>query len=316
MVNSFIVVGGAVFADLLLGDPQWMPHPVVLMGRAISKGESVLWTGDDRRDFFSGAALSLSVIGISAGAAYLILVIGALLGSRIEIVIAIALGWTTLAIRSLDRAAAAVEVALRANDESAARAHMPALVGREPASLDRNGMIRATIESLAESCCDGIIAPMLYLFVGGPVAAIAYKAINTLDSMLGHHDQRYEFFGKFAARLDDVANYIPARLAAAAIAAVAALNGRANSAVAAIARDAKAHASLNAGYPEAAMAGALGIQLGGLAIYDGVAEKRALLGSSERAPRIDDIRQARMIVLTGTAIFFFLMSSIRLLIAL
>jgi len=199
------------------------------MGRVISKGESILWTGNHRRDFISGAALSLFVIAISASAAFLLLFLGARLGFRIEIAVAIALGWTTLAIRSLDRAAAAVEAALRTNDDSGARAQMPALVGRDPASLDRSGMIRATIESLAESCCDGIIAPMFYLFLGGPGAAVAYKGISTLDSMLGHHDQRYEFFGKFAARLDDVANYIPARLAAVAIAAVAALNGRANS---------------------------------------------------------------------------------------
>src|SRR6266404_3113745 len=111
-VSSFVIVGGAVLADLLLGDPEWMPHPVVLMGRAISKGESILWTGNHRRDLISGAALSLFVIAISAGAAYLLLFLGARLGFRIEIAVAIGLGWTTLAIQSLDRAAAEVEAAL------------------------------------------------------------------------------------------------------------------------------------------------------------------------------------------------------------
>ena len=136
------------------------------------------------------------------------------------------MAWTTLALRGLDAAAATVQHALERDDLPAARAAMPALVGRDPASLDRDGMVRATIESVAENSSDGIVAPLLYLFVGGPAAAMGYKAINTLDSMIGHTDSRYLYFGRWAARMDDIANLIPARLSAACLVAAAAILGQ------------------------------------------------------------------------------------------
>jgi cobalamin biosynthesis protein CobD/CbiB len=176
---------------------------------------------------------------------------------------AVAIAWTALAMRGLDRAGAAVEQALVANDLMDARREIRALVGRDPDSLDRIGLIRAAVESVAENSSDGVIAPMLYLFAGGPVAAIAYKAINTLDSMIGYCDDHYRWFGRAAARLDDLANLLPARITAVCLTAAAAIvSRRAAQAYAACLSSASMHRSPNAGYPESAMAGALGIQLG------------------------------------------------------
>ena len=166
-------------------------------------------------------------------------------------------------------------------------------------------MIRATVESLAENLSDGIIAPLFFLFAGGPVAAIAYKAINTLDSMIGYRDARYLYFGRAAAKIDDVANYIPARLSAVCIAAAAAFTtGRPPPALRICLADARKHLSPNAGFPEAAMAGALGVELGGDAIYGGEVERRAVLGTAERELTVEDIAVARGILPVATALAF------------
>jgi adenosylcobinamide-phosphate synthase len=173
-------------------------------------------------------------------------------------------------------------------------------------------MIKAAIESVAENFSDGVVAPMLYLFIGGPVAAIAYKAINTLDSMIGYRDERYLYFGRAAARIDDVANFMPARLSALCIAAscLGSAEG-AGRALRTCGADARRHASPNAGYPEAAMAGALGVQLGGDAIYDGEVEHRATLGIAGRELAVEDIATARRILRIGTVIAFASLALVR-----
>ena len=156
---------------------------------------------------------------------------------------------------------------------------------------------------MAENSSDGVIAPLLYLFMGGPAAAMAYKAINTLDSMIGHTDSRYLYFGRCAARMDDFANLIPARLSAGCLVAAAAiLRQRPMDALRVCRADARRHPSPNAGFPEAAMAGALGVQLGGAAIYDGEMETRAAAGSAHRRPvNVTDIATARRMLWVQTA---------------
>ena len=286
----------AIVLDIVLGDPEWLPHPARLIGAVISRGEGLLHRGERRRDLLNGALLTAGVVGLSVVAAGIAIAVGDRIHPAIGAIVAVLIAWTTLAARGLDSAARDVQDALMRHDEVAARRAMPSLVGRDPESLDREAMIRATVESVAENASDGVIAPLLFLFVAGPVGAIAYKAINTLDSMIGYRDERYAYFGRVAARLDDVANWIPARLTALCIVIGSQLwLARGRAAFAICRRDARMHESPNAGYPEAAMAGGLGIQLGGAAVYEGETIERARLGDAECPATIDDIASARMI---------------------
>lgn len=299
------LAAGALLLDVLLGDPSWMPHPVRLIGRAASFGDARLRIGEPRADLRRGAILAASVIIASALAAWALIVAASILNFALGEAVAVAIAWTTLALRGLDRAASEVERALEAGRDDLARIAMPALVGRDPAALDREGMVRATVESVAENCSDGVIAPLLYLFIGGPVLAIAYKAVNTLDSMIGYRDAPYLYFGRAAARIDDAANFVPARLTALGLAAAAALMlGRGGAALRACRADARKHSSPNAGFPEATMAGALGLELGGDAVYAGEVEHRARLGRAERSPRVDDIATARRLMRVTAAFVF------------
>jgi adenosylcobinamide-phosphate synthase len=308
MVNSIAfhiptsLIFGALALDWLLGDPPWLPHPVRWIGAAILAGERRLRAGDPSSDLRRGGMLTAAVVMGAAFATYLVLLTCAQGGALLARVAALAIAWTTLSLKGLDAAAAQVERALDLGDLEAARRVMPALVGRDPQALDREGLVRATVESVAENASDGVIAPLFYLALGGPVAAMVYKAINTLDSMIGHRDERYLYFGRCAARLDDLANYLPARLTALCLAGAGGLwNGRAGAALSTVLADARRHPSPNAGYPEAALAGALGIQLGGPAVYDGETENRPRLGVAERPAAAQDIRAARAMLYIATA---------------
>jgi len=305
-------IAAALALDLVLGDPSWMPHPVRFIGRAVTLGEARLHTGEPRADLWRGALLTSAVVILTALAAWIAIAIASTIANRLGLATAVLIAWTTLALNGLDRAAGEVELALGCGREDLARAAMPALVGRDPATLDRDAMVRATVESVAENCSDGVLAPLCFLFVGGPVLALAYKAINTLDSMIGHRDERYIYFGRAAARLDDAANFVPARVTALCLAAAAALTlGRGGAALVACRADAHKHASPNAGFSEAAMAGALGIELGGDAVYAGEVEHRARLGRAERAPIVADIAQARLLMRIATAIGFCVLALLR-----
>ena len=258
---------GAFLLDLATGDPRWLPHPVVLMGKLIAHAESAVRTGTARHDFLAGMALSLFVIALSFITAWAVVALLRFLPFWLLFVCSAALASTTLATRGLLDAVKRIEAPLTAGNVAAARRKLSHIVGRETSNLNQDSVIRATLESLAESTCDGIVAPLFYLFLGGIPLAMVYKAINTLDSMIGYRNERYFYFGKFAARLDDAANFIPARLAAffmVVVAPAARLN--AARALRAAWRDHANHLSPNAGYPEAALAGAFGIRLGGTSI--------------------------------------------------
>jgi adenosylcobinamide-phosphate synthase len=297
------LVLAAMVLDCLLGDPLWLPHPVRLIGATIAAGERKLWRGEPARDLRNGALLAAAVVFGTALAVYVVLAISVQAGGFFAHCMAVTIAWTTLSLKGLDSAAAEVEHALDLGDLDRARRVMPALVGRDPESLDNHGIVRATVESVAENACDGVLAPLLFLAAGGPVAAMAYKAVNTLDSMIGHRDERYLYFGRCAARLDDFANYIPARVTALCLIAASGLwNRRAGQALTVMIADARRHLSPNAGYPEAALAGALGIQLGGPAVYEGEMEERAWLGVAERAPTAQDIRAARAMLHIAAAL--------------
>jgi adenosylcobinamide-phosphate synthase len=305
-------IAAALALDLALGDPPWMPHPVRLIGRAVTSGEACFRTGEPRADLWRGALLAYAVAIVTALAAWIAVAIASTVAGWLGLAVAVLIAWTTLALNGLDRAASEIERALERGRDDLARAAMPALVGRDPFALDREAMVRATVESVAENSSDGVLAPLCFLFVGGPVLALAYKAINTLDSMIGYRDARHLYFGRTAARLDDAVNFVPARVTALCLAAAAALTlGRGGAALRACRADARRHASPNAGFPEATMAGALGIELGGDAIYAGEVEHRARLGRAERAAEVGDIATARRLMRIATAIGFGLLALVR-----
>lgn len=275
--------GLAIVADKLLGEPPITPHPISLFGSWMKRAERTLYR--DAR---------------AAGAAHLVagVVTGALAGAAMRST-ALA-GTLAIAGNALDHAAGEVEAALAVGDLDAARAVLPALVGRDPSELDEAGIARAAIESVAENTVDAVIAPAMWAAIGGAPAVLAYRAINTLDAMVGHHNDRYERYGWASARTDDVANYVPARLAAAAVAI--ARPHHAGRIVAAIRRDAPKHPSPNGGVIETAFAVALGLQLGGTNRYGERIEHRPTLGDG-RAPRAADIAAARRLAAEVDLIF-------------
>jgi adenosylcobinamide-phosphate synthase len=210
------------------------------------------------------------------------------------VIVTLYLAYTTLSVRGLADAGTTVVTHLQHKDLAAARASLAMIVGRDTDTLDEAEILRAVTETVAENCCDGVVAPLFYLSIGGVPGALTYKAINTLDSMIGYKNDRYFFFGKFAARLDDVANFIPARLTALLVAlAACGLRLRALDALRVTWRDARLQPSPNSGYPEAAFAGALGIRLGGLNFYRGQRSQKAYLGEMRRPLTLEIFPEVR-----------------------
>ncbi len=316
---SVILLISAYIADLIIGDPEWLPHPVRWMGKLIgfldkkwNNCPGTFGKKDGKKKFSSrdidwfvrikGIALGLAVIGTSACLAYLFIE-----GSKKFHPLLGALAWvytacTTFAIKDLWVKAKAVLRELETGSIDGARDRLSMIVGRDTQHLQKDEIVTATIESVAESINDGVIAPLFYLILGGPVLAIAYRAINTLDSMVGYRNERYINFGWFSARLDDAANLIPARICGFLIPAASFLLGNGffsfssfSSTFKIMLRDHKKHASPNSGIPEAAMAGALGIRLGGDAWYQGHLHQRPFMGEQKREVVPSLINQALVI---------------------
>lgn len=276
--------------DLLLADPR-RGHPVAAFGRSATALESRIWADDRARGAVYAAACLAAAIGFG--------VVGQRLtdGSRPARAGVVALGaWTVIGGTGLSRAAAAMADALGAGDLDAARCRLPALCGRDPRTLDEPGLARATVESVAENTSDAVVAPLVWGAVAGLPGLLGYRAVNTLDAMVGHRSDRYRSFGWAAARLDDVANLVPARLTGLlAVACAPIVGGAPRDALRAMVRDGSRHPSPNAGRCEAAFAGALGRTLGGVTTYrDGDTERterRGPLGTGP-APGVDDINRA------------------------
>jgi adenosylcobinamide-phosphate synthase len=272
-MSSREVLAAAYLFDWVAGDPEWFPHPVRLIGKGADAGGRLLRRSGQTpaAELLAGGALTLGLVAATyLGTAKTIAWTnnrGRAFGFAIEALLA----WTCLASRSLHDEASAVLAALEADDIVLARHRLARIVGRDTQDLDEQEISRAVIETVAESCSDGVIAPLFYMAIGGVPLAMAYKAVNTLDSMIGHADERYFYFGKVAARLDDVANFLPSRLTALGIAATATVIKGADStpALDTWQRDGMKHKSPNAGQPESAMAGALQVRLGGENFYDG-----------------------------------------------
>jgi adenosylcobinamide-phosphate synthase len=258
--------------DRALGEPPARLHPVGWFGRAMALAERADYR--DSRAAGTWHAIAGVVLGAGAGA----FLRSAVLGT-----------WLAVAGRSLGEAALTVAGALDRGDLGTARAALPALVGRDPAGLDENEIARAVVESVAENTVDALVAPAFWAAIGGAPGALGYRAVNTLDAMVGHRSTRYHAYGWTSARLDDVAGYLPARLTAALVAAVR--PGRAAAIWRAVRSQAPAHPSPNAGVAEAAFAAALGLRLGGCNRYGDRVERRPWLGRGRPAAR-SDIRPA------------------------
>jgi adenosylcobinamide-phosphate synthase len=294
-----ILLPVAYLADRIAGDPESLPHPVRLMGWAITKGETLLRGPDQSgaNELVAGAALTATVVITSYILAQRIIAEAYRRSKLLGWVTEIVLGWTCLAARNLGDEASFVLAALDEDDISMARLRLARIVGRDTENLDVHEISRAVIETVAESACDGVVAPLFYMSVGGVPLAMAYKAINTLDSMIGHADHRYFYFGKTAARLDDAASFLPARLTALAIVAASGLSRvKARDAWEVWLRDGGRHKSPNAGQPESAMAGALGVRLGGGNFYRGKFIPAEPIGKEFPAPLPRHARRAIRIV--------------------
>ena len=260
----------AILLDLMFGDPRWLPHPVRLIGRLILILENPLrrTTGNQR---FAGILMAVIVIAVTGGVTFAALRIAAWLHPWAADVLSVLLLYTAVSIRDLGKHSLDVYRALQSGDLPQARAQVSLMVGRDTDPLDEKGVIRAAVESVAENTVDGIVAPLFFAVIFGPVGALMYKAASTLDSMVGYKDEKYISFGWASARFDDAVNFLPARLAAPLMFIAASLTGnRPVHAWRVCLRDRGHHASPNSGIPEAAMAGALGISLGGPLFRKGI----------------------------------------------
>jgi adenosylcobinamide-phosphate synthase len=311
----------ALLIEAVVGYPDRLVgaigHPVTWMGRLIgwldaSLNHAEASNASRRAD---GAVALAILVAVSAAVAYV--VEHGLLLVPLGILPAAVVASMLIAQRSLYQHVAGVAVALEQDGLAAGRAAVAKIVGRDPQVLDEAGVARAAIESLAENFSDGIVAPVLWMALAGLPGAAAYKAINTADSMIGHRTPRHEAFGFAAARVDDLVNLPASRLSALLVVAAAALTGRAAAAGAwrAVVRDARHHRSPNAGYPEAAFAGALGLALAGPRVYGGVEVEDAVMGNGRRAATAADIRAALALYRRADALLVALVGLLALLIA-
>jgi len=281
---------GAMLLDLLIGDPRVLHHPVIYIGTLINWLELVLASLLDNR-YFAGCVLCATVLLMTSGVTWLVLLVANLFHPLIHGAISLYLAYTTLALRQLHIESREVVRLVEAGQMDAARRALSLIVGRDTAQLDEEQILKACIETVSENTSDGVIAPLFYLFLGGPVLAMLYKAANTLDSMVGYRDDRYRELGWASARFDDLMNLVPARLTGLLMVIASfplGLNPWASFKV--MVRDARKPSSPNAGYPEAAAAGALGVQLGGPAVYFGEWVEKPTLGDPDRRVTIDHYR--------------------------
>ena len=304
MRTVWAVLGGFVL-DALLGDPAWLPHPVVYMGKAISKLETFLrprLPKTPQGELLGGAIVAFCLpVGtflltglVCWGAARLHPLLG----------LAVQMFWCgqALAARGLVQESTNVYKELKKPDLPGARKAVSRIVGRDTAELTAEGVTKAAVETVAENASDGVIAPLLYMLIGGAPLALTYKAINTMDSMLGYKNEKYLYFGRVPAKLDDVANYIPSRLAALLwVAAAAFTRNDAKGAWKIWRRDRRRHASPNSAQTESACAGALGVQLAGPAYYFGQYYPKLTIGDALRPIEPEDILRANRMMYVASS---------------
>ena len=302
--------------DLLLGDPAWMPHPVVFMGRCISALEKLLRRifpktpkGELAGGVILAAVLPLGTLAFTGLCVWGLGLVHPVLGFALQVLWC----WQALAAKGLRQESENVRRALDTGTLDDARKAVSRIVGRDTAALSREGVIRAAVETVAENFSDGVVAPMFWMLIGGAPLALAYKAVNTMDSIVGYKNDRYLYFGRAAAKLDDAANWLPSRLAALLLVAAAPLTGQnAKRAFAIWRRDHRKHASPNSAQTESAMAGALGVQLAGPASYFGKVHQKPWIGDDTRPIEPQDITRAGRMLYAGSGLALLLFCGVRL----
>ena len=311
MLSLWALVLGFLL-DLLIGDPHFIYHPVRLVGNLITvteKGLRRVFPKTKGGEKAAGVFLAVIVISVTTAVPALLLYLAGRISPEVRFLLETIMCYQLLATKSLKDESMKVYDKLKAGDLPEARKAVAMIVGRDTESLDEAGVTKAAVETVAENTSDGIIAPMLFMAVGGAAFGYFYKAINTMDSMVGYKNEKYLYFGRFAARLDDVVNYIPARLAACFMTAAAAfVSLDTKEAWRIYRRDRRNHASPNSAQTEAVMAGALNVQLAGDAWYFGKLHKKKTIGDDTRPAEYEDIRRADRL-LYATAILSLVMFS-------
>ena len=296
MVQSLaaLIIGSIV--DFILGDPRELWHPVQGIGWVISRLEKILrrlFPAGRRGERWAGAVLVVLTLLVSVGVPALLLFFLSLVHPLLSFLLSCIFCWQLLAARSLGTESLKVEEALEKEGLEAGRRAVSMIVGRDTRDLTEEGVIKAAVETVAENTSDGVTAPLFYMILAGPLGGFAYKAVNTMDSMVGYKNEKYRYFGTCAARLDDAANFIPARLSALFMTAAAFLAGYdGKNAWRILKRDRKKHKSPNAAHTEAVMAGALDVQLAGDAWYFGKLVRKPFIGDGIRPIERQDIRRA------------------------
>ncbi len=309
--------------DLLLGDPYWLPHPVRLIGSSIARAErSLLGNGkeqngkkqrekkqtekrqnensrNEKKELRQGVFLVLLVLSVTAAVTASVLLLAYAVRGWLGVLMETLMTYQILAAKCLRTESMKVYDCLRHKNLPGARRAVSMIVGRDTDCLDEEGIAKAAVETVAENTSDGVIAPMLYTALGGPVLGFLYKAVNTMDSMVGYKNDRYLYFGRAAAKLDDAVNFLPARISACLMLGASFLGGRCFSrkeAYRIYRRDRKNHASPNSAQTESVCAGALGIRLAGDASYFGRIVKKPYIGDALRKVEYEDIRRANRLM--------------------
>lgn len=305
--HIFAFIAGFVL-DLLIGDPHFIPHPVRLIGSLISfcdkrlncdAGYNISEKKLNLIKYKRGMLLAFTVIFATFAMSVIIIVAAYSINLYAGIIAEAVMTWQILATKCLRVESMRVYDALRTDGVDAGRRAVSMIVGRDTSVLDAAGVTRAAVETIAENTSDGVIAPMLYTAIGGPVLGFVYKAVNTMDSMLGYKNDKYMYFGRFAARLDDVVNFIPARISAYLMIAAAFIGGRqfdGKNAYRIFKRDRFNHASPNSAQTESVCAGALRVQLAGDAVYFGKLVKKKYIGDGLREIEYEDIKRANRLM--------------------
>lgn len=310
MAERIIVLCIGFILDIIIGDPYWLWHPVRGIGKVIELSEKILLKAfrikegrenDIRKKLVAGGIMAIAVIFVSVVIPFVILYIAEKINTYLKIAVECIMCYEMLAMKSLKTESMKVYNALKGGSVENARSAVSMIVGRDTKRLDEEGIIKAAIETVAENTSDGVIAPLIYMMLFGPLGGFFYKAVNTMDSMVGYKNDRYYYFGRVAAKLDDILNYIPSRISAIfMIIAAFILKMDYKNALYIFKRDRYNHASPNSAQTEAVCAGALSVQLAGDAYYFGKLYKKPTIGDYKRRVEAEDIKRANSL-LYGTS---------------